>query len=61
MTPLKYPHFLHTPNNNSENPKNIEIQNYESKKMGQVYVGIYMKISEPHSPGLIAPTTLWRN
>ena len=50
MTPKKYPQNLHTPKNIyfSENPKNIEIQIFDSKKMTRAYV--CMKISE-YPPG----------
>ena len=46
MTPQKYPQNLQTPKNIyfSENPKNIEIQNFEPKKMTRAYV--CMKITE---------------
>ena len=49
MTPKKYSQNLHAPKiiHFSENPKNIEIQNFESQKMTGAYV--CMKISE-HSP-----------
>ena len=54
MTPKKYLQNFYTPNNIyfSKNPKNIEIQNFEPKKMGRAYV--CMKISEyppPPPPG----------
>ena len=50
MTPKKYPQNLHTPKKYyfSENPKNIEIQNFEPPKMTRAYV--CMKISE-YPPG----------
>ena len=46
MTPKKYPQNLHTPKiiNFSENPKNIEIQNFEPKNMTRAYE--CMKISK---------------
>ena len=46
MTPKKYPQNLHTPQNIFiflKNLKNIEIQNFEPKKMTRAYV--CMKIS----------------
>ena len=53
MAPKKYPENFHTPKNIyfSESPKNIEIQNFEPKKMDRAYV--CMKISEypPPPPG----------
>ena len=51
MTQKKYPQNLHTQKNIyfSENPKNIETQNFDPKKMVRAYV--CMKISEyPPSP-----------
>ena len=50
MTPKKYPQNLHTPKNIrfSENPKNIEIQNFEPPKTTRAYV--CMKISEYPPP-----------
>ena len=50
MTPKKYPQNLHTPRNIhfSENPQNIEIQNFEPPKMTRAYV--CMKISEYPPP-----------
>ena len=62
MTPQEYPQNLHTPQNIhfSENPKNNEIQNFESPKMTRAYV--CMKISEYPPPGLhtrsVCPVTL---
>ena len=52
--PKKYPQNLHTPKNIhfSENPKNIEIQNFEPKQMGRAYVCV--KISEYPPWGLTA-------
>ena len=55
MTP-KNIHKIFIPSKNihfSENPKNIEIQNFEPKKMGRAYICV--KISEyptPPPPGL---------
>ena len=52
MAPKKYPQNLHTQKNInfSENPKNIEIQIFDPKKMVRAYV--CMKISEyPPGPG----------
>ena len=53
MTPKKYPQNFHTQKTIyfSENPKNIEIQNFEPPKMTRAYV--CMKISEylPPPPG----------
>ena len=52
MTKKKYPQSLHTPKNIlfSENPKNIEIQNFEPPKMTRAYE--CMKTSEyPPPPG----------
>ena len=65
ITPKKYPHNLHTPKNIhfSENPKNIEIQNFEPKKK-DLSLRMYEKIRVPpplgpgqvevveHKPGL---------
>ena len=56
MTPKKYPQNLHTPKNIYfyENPKNIEIRNFEPKKMTWAYV--CTKISEnPPLGGLHKP------
>ena len=56
MTPKKYPQNFKTPKNIcfSEIPKNIEIQNFEPKKMDRAYV--CMKISEyPPPPPLHLP------
>ena len=47
MTPKKYPQNLHTPKKIFiflKTQKNIEIQNFEPKKMGRAYVCV--KISE---------------
>ena len=47
MTPKKYPQNLHTPQKYSfflKIPKNIEIQNFEPKKIARTYVCV--KISE---------------
>ena len=46
MNPKKYPQNLHTLKNInfSENPKNIEIQNFKPQKMTRAYQ--CMKISE---------------
>ena len=50
MTPKKYPQNFDTPKNIyfSENPKNIEIQKFEPKKMDRAYV--WMKKSEYPPP-----------
>ena len=53
--PKKYPQNLHTPKKIFiflETPKNIEIQNFEPKKMGRAYVSV--KISE-YPPGPYLP------
>ena len=54
MTPKNYPQNLHTPQFFflSENQKNIEIQNFEPKKMTRAYV--CMKITE-YPPGASCP------
>ena len=55
MTPKTYPQNLHTPKyiNFSENPQNIEIQNFEPQKMTQAYV--CMKLSEYPPLGILPP------
>ena len=53
MTPKKYPQNLNTPKKYSffwKPPKNIEIQNFEPKKMDRAYVCVY--ISEYPPPPL---------
>ena len=60
MTPKKYPQNLHTPKNIIflKTPKNIEIQNFEPKKMGRAYVCV--KISE-YPPGRLLSSTFFEN